>query len=301
MSRSRTRRARVVLATLAVTTGLAATAAVVPTTRADAAPTVAPGSIVYLKGDNIWIARADGSGARAVTTDGAPDRPYFSPSEADDGTIAAARLGEIVRMTQQGRVLNRIDPPALRFGSGETFDGTPADVAISPDGKYIAWSFVAYTCPVDLSCAVRYATGYTTATKLDTRAGHVTNYHAPSWIGSARTIQSGGYNVQVMLQDRKASPVHWFDDHDIYFPSTDLSDTELSRDGKWLGAVRGFGNTSTIIWYAVKGGAKTGPPPAPPTPRCVTNADAAMTSPTFAPDSELGRRAAARTHLTPPR
>ncbi|MHA3704611.1 hypothetical protein ACXR2U_20765 [Jatrophihabitans sp. YIM 134969] len=267
---------------LGIAGGLAASLAVAVAPRADAA-TVPPGSIVYLRGDNIWIARADGSRARAVTTDGAADRPYTSPSEADDGTIAAGRLGEIVRMTQQGQVLNRIDPPPLRLGSGHNADGTPADVAISPDGRYIAWSFVQYDC--DPTCLVRYATGYTLARRLDTSVGAATQYHAPSWIGTNRTLQSGGYNVQVMLQNRLAAPVHWFDDHQVYADDTDLADAELSRNGRFLGLVRGYGANSTVLWYQVDGDARHGTPPGPPTPLCVTNADAKAMSPTFAPDS----------------
>lgn len=271
---------------LGVLTGLAATALAVPATAAHAADDkVPPGSIVFLKQSNIWIAKGDGTGARAVTTDGTPDRPYYSPTEADNGTIAAARLGEIVRMTQQGVVLNRIDPPPLKLSSGENADGTPADVAISPDGKYIAWSFVVYDCPVNPSCMIRYATGYTKAGKLDTSVGKPTQYHAPSWIGSNRTLQSGGFNVQMMLQNRLGAPVHWFDDYQVYRDDTDLADAELSRDGRYLALVRGYGATSTILWYSVNGNARTGTPPAPPTPLCVTNADASVASPTFAPDS----------------
>ena len=47
-------------------------------------------SIVFLKSDNVWLAKPDGSGAYQVTTDGTASSPYRSPSQADDGTIAAA-------------------------------------------------------------------------------------------------------------------------------------------------------------------------------------------------------------------
>jgi hypothetical protein len=35
---------------------------------------------------------------------------YRSPTQADDGTIAAGHGDDIVRMTQNGTVLNTIDP-----------------------------------------------------------------------------------------------------------------------------------------------------------------------------------------------
>jgi hypothetical protein len=276
------------LTVLGLVAGLGASLVTLTAPGAHAAPAAAvppPGSIVYLKNHNVWIVRGDGTGARAVTTDGTAGSPYYSPSEADDGTIAAAKIGEIVRMTQQGRVLNVIDPPPLRLSSGENYDGTPADVAISPDGRFIAWSFVAYDCPVNPECRIRYATGYTLARRLDTSVGAPTQYHAPSWIGSTRTLQSGGYNVQMMLQDRLGAPVHWFDDHQVYADDTDLADAELSRNGRFLGLVRGYGANSTILWYGVNGDARRGTPPPPPSPLCVTNADAKAMSPTFAPDA----------------
>jgi predicted trehalose synthase len=40
------------------------------------------------------------------------------------------------------------------------------DVAISPDGSKIAYTFVSYSCPVGASCGARYATGYTAADHL---------------------------------------------------------------------------------------------------------------------------------------
>lgn len=48
------------------------------------------GSIVYVKGNNLFIARGDGTHARALTTNGTKDQPYHSPSESDAGVIAAA-------------------------------------------------------------------------------------------------------------------------------------------------------------------------------------------------------------------
>ena len=65
---------------------------------------------------NAWLFSRDsvhGKYPAEVTTDGTADHPYRSPSQADDGTIAAGYANEIVRMKQNGQVLNRIDPPAM--------------------------------------------------------------------------------------------------------------------------------------------------------------------------------------------
>ena len=67
--------------------------------------------------------------------------------------------------------------------------------------------------------------------------------------------------------------------------STDLEDAELSADGRWLAAVRGYGDTTQIAWYAVAGEARTGAPPPVPDWLCATSALAGLSSPTWAPDS----------------
>jgi hypothetical protein len=242
------------------------------------------GSIVFVKGYNLYVARGDGSHIRRVTRDGTKDSTYHSPSESDSGIIAAARGPLIVRMTQSGKVLNTINPRPLVNTAGEQMDGAVNDVAISPNGKTIAWSFVRYSCPIGADCLARYATGYTSSAKL-TNAGRSSYYRAASWVSNSRTLQTGGSGSQVMLQDTKAAPQHWFDDSDYTFPSTDLSDGELSPNGKWLAEVRGYKATASIIWYQVEGSARSGQPPLVPTYTCYTGGEAQHASPTWSPDS----------------
>ena len=110
-------------------------------------------SIVYVKDANVWLASPDGSGAYQVTSDGTAEHPYRSPSQADDRTIAASFGQEIVRMRQNGDVLNRLDPPALINSVSHPMDGVPVEVAISPDGTKVAYSFTTYECPVGAPAA----------------------------------------------------------------------------------------------------------------------------------------------------
>ncbi|WP_375482692.1 hypothetical protein [uncultured Jatrophihabitans sp.] len=275
--------------TLSAAAALLATATGVTTVPASAAPARpaaaagTSGTIVFVKNYNVWIAAGNGSHARAVTRGGTRTSPFHSPSESDAGVIAAARGSLIVRMTQRGKVLNTINPPRLWNSAGEPMDGAVNDVAISPDGRRIAWSFVRYSCPVAADCLVRYTTGYTRSTRY-ARAGRSTYYRAPSWVTNTRTLQTGGSGSQVMIHDINSAPRHWFDDSDYTFPSTDLADGELSRNGRWLAEIRGYGTTSAIIWYRVSGSARTGNPPSVPTYTCYTNGDARHASPTWSPD-----------------
>lgn len=247
----------------------------------------AAGSIVYISNYNVWIARGDGTGARALTTDGSFAAPYGAPTQSDGGVVVATHSERLVRMNQSGRVLNVLDPPPLPTSVGVSIDGTPADAAISPDGTRIAYTFTKYLTPIGASSGYRSATGYTAADQLtDPAPLRSTYFWAPSWVGNARTLQTGGYGSQVMVHDLGSEPVHWFDDDDLNMPSTDVGNAQLSRDGQLLAAVRGYNETSTIYWYAVNGNATSGAPSAPPTALCQVGPLSGISNPTWGPDND---------------
>lgn len=283
---------RSALTALAVAT-LAATVAVVaaPTTTAHAQSAIPPsaaslpGSIVLLKDHNIWLVRPDGTGLVQVTKDGTYSSQYYSPSMADDGTIAAGKGQEIVRLKQNGTVLNRMDPPPLSNSVGQPQDGVPVGVAISPDGTRIAWSTASATCPVAAECGARTVTGVTSASVL-TPPTTTSYFGDPSWVSNTRLMVHGGYGSQMMLQDVGGSPQHWFDDREVFSSDTDLSDGWVSRDGRVLVARRGYGSSARIFTYRTGGDPRSGDPAtlATPTPECATNTDAQLADPTTAPD-----------------
>ena len=241
---------------------------------------------MFVKSGNVWLAKPDGSGAYQVTTDGTPSSPYRSPSQADDGTIAAGRRDDIVRMTQNGTVLNRIDPDPLTNSVGHPVDGPPVDVAISPDGKRIAYTFVGYECPTGASCGARSVTSYTAADRytLPVFSG-ATYFRDPSWVTNSRTLQFGGYGSQVNLHDVGAGvSQHWFDDSDYADPSTDLSDGEATRQGSDLAIIRGYGDSTQLIWYPSPD-MRSGTPAVPDAfAGCATGQEAGIAGPTWSPD-----------------
>src|SRR5688572_3115160 len=87
-------------------------------------------SIAFVKDGNVWVASPDGSGERALTRDGTTDSPYRSPSQADDGTVAASFRDGIRLINRSGRVVRELDPPPLTNSVSHPMDGTPVDVAI---------------------------------------------------------------------------------------------------------------------------------------------------------------------------
>jgi len=251
------------------------------------------GTLVFVKDSNIWLSNGDGTGARALTTDGNSTSPYVSPSQSETGIIAAGRLDQIIRMDQSGHVLNRMNPAPLPSSiSGHPIDGNLQEVAISPDGSLIAYTMTKYLTPPAADSGYRSATGYTAAAGFtESGARGSTFFEDPSWIGNARTLQGGGYGSQVMIDDlNPTDPVHWFDDtdivgNDIYTLTKDLGNSELSPNGRYVAAIRGYDTDTSVSWYRVNGDAIAASPPPVPTPVCAVPG-AHLDDPTWAPDSD---------------
>ena len=237
-------------------------------------------SIVYVKDGNVWLASGSGANQYQVTTDGTAEHPYRSPSQADDGTIAAGHGDEIVRMKQNGKVLNRLDPPTLMNSVSHPMDGVPVDVAISPDGTKVAYTFYGYECPVGASCGARTTTGIIPSDRFAAAAETTSYFHSPSWVTNSRILNSGGYGSHINIQDLGTAPFNWLTDQE-----TDLGDAEVTRAGDKYVAVRGYGNSTHIIWERVKGNVQSGPKPAElPEGICYTNEQPGFDQPTWSPD-----------------
>jgi len=238
-------------------------------------------SIVYIKDGNVRLASGTGGDQYQVTTDGTAEHPYRSPSQADDGTIAVGYGTEILRMRQNGTVLNRLDPPMLMNSVSHPMDGTPVDVAISPDGTKVAYTFYGYECPIGVSCGARTTTGIIPSDRFAASAEFGSSYfHSPSWVTNSRILNSGGYGSHVNIQDLGTEPFNWLTDQE-----TDLGDAEVTRAGDKYVAVRGYGDTTHIIWERVKGNVQSGPKPTElPEGICYTDEQPGFDQPTWSPD-----------------
>ena len=247
-------------------------------------------SIVYIKDHNVWVANPDGSGQHQVTTDGAEDWRYGSPSQADDGTIVASKGTDIVRLRQNGEVLSQFDPPATTDSAGQHIDGVPLNISVSPDGSKIAFNYTHANCPPGVSCGTRSALMYSHSDRATPAEefGKLPLRNA-SWVTNDRILAFGGYLQQVNFDSPGGgndSEEHWFDDQDVYGQddSTDLGDGELSRDGSRFAALRSYGDNLHLAIYAVNGNALSGPPPAAPAPACNTGAEPTLDNPSWSPD-----------------
>lgn len=254
-----------------------------------AAPAAAQAdSIVYIKDHNVWLANPDGSGRYQVTFDGAADWPYGTPTQADDGTIVARKGTDIVRMRQNGAVLSSFDPPDATDSAGQIIGGVPADVAVSPDGSKVAYSYYQFNCPPGVSCGTRYVTLYSDAAAATPEAVYGKLFrNSPSWVSNNRVLVFGGFLNQVNYDSPgggKDDDVHWFDDMDMFDPSTDLADGELSRQGDRIALVRGYGSSTHLMFHKVTEDAIDGTPSGPPTYACNTGEEPTLEGPTWSPD-----------------
>lgn len=254
-------------------------------------------SIVFIKGGNVWLSHPDGSGQYQVTLDGTPDGPYRSPSQADDGTIVAARGSSLYRMSQNGTLLNapfETESPA----------GNLQSPRVSPDGRVVAYAYTTITYTGRYNTP--YAVSYTTADHLENPGyGTLKGVLEPSWVGNGQTLLSttsqnefydnvGGGDDS--YSGGSAPNSAWWSDCDV-FPG-DCSNggqfhyphqMQMSRVGDRLALVRDTGEfpdaTTSLDFLSANGG-----PPAIPAAKCEINGPNAgsltqtFADPTWSPD-----------------
>jgi hypothetical protein len=268
------------------TSRILAAALAAATLSLTAAATASADSIAYVKDNNVWIAHPDGSGQYQVTTDGTADVPYIHPSQADDGTIAVAHGDYIVRLRQNGEVLSSFDPPQGTDSTGTVQELVPQDVAISPNGKRVAFVYYRYGCPVGASCGARQSLLYSEGDRETPKETYGQQYNMtnPQWVSNDRLIMFGGYGQQVNFDSPGGGDddkTHWFDDDE----AEDLNDGELSPQGDRLAAIRSYGSRTHLAIWAVSGDAINGVPEAPQR-ACQTGANESLEGPSWSPDGK---------------
>ena len=178
------------------------------------APAVANAdSIVYIDQGNVWSAEP---GRRRTRSSSPPGGQWHSPTQADDGTIAAvqgtgADHGD--GAATAGRCTRSPRRPT-KSGDGGTFAPRPVQLSFSPDGSEIAYSYVAYSCPVASTCgSIQRSTFYTDANVSDATPmsvyGNQFSVVRPG-VGDQSNVARwsfGGFGRQVAIDDLGAGRV----------------------------------------------------------------------------------------------
>lgn len=253
-------------------------------------PSVASASsVVHIRNGNVWLTSGDGATSRQVTTGG----NWHSPTQADDGTIAAVQGADapITIMNGFGQVLVTVQTPSgAAVSNGGTFAARPVNLDFSPDGSKIAYEYSTDSCPVASSCGGRNSTFYTYSdrpTPVST-FGNQFNIGEPSFVSNNRALAFGGAGRHVNLDDLGGgdeSAGLWFNDGD----NLDLGDGELSRQNDRLVTLRDYGDDQFIQIYGVTSGnpAVDDPGPLPgPVRACDTNPNASWDDPSWSPDGK---------------
>lgn len=246
--------------------------------------TAAADSIVYIDQGNVWSAASDGSRKVQLTEGG----DWHSPTQADDGTVAAVQGGgPISVMARDGRPLRTITTAFQKSSNGGQYPPRPVELSFSPDGSKLAYVYTAFNCKVVATCGVTTSTFYTradvtTATPVEVYGNQYDVAH-PEWITNERTLVFGGAGSQVSIDDLGPgdySHTAWMT------PNADQGDGELSRDLKKLATTFFYGKDTLIAFFAVSGDPRTQTPPAQPELACQTSAgDERHADPSWSPDS----------------
>ncbi|HEY8583128.1 MAG TPA: hypothetical protein VIL49_09265 [Capillimicrobium sp.] len=266
---------------------LAAAGAALALSAGAAAPALAD-SIVYVSDHDVWLMQPDGSGKVAVTRDGTAEAPYRHPTQDDRGRIAVAHEDEIVVLKPSGKVVRRFATSDLEDSTGHASWGFPSNVAISPDGKRIAFVATSASCDPTIDCGVRGTIGVVAATGRGATVQPGTyGGSSPSWISPTRLMFHGGFQSQNRIFDLGADTEsrNWFDDLDVHPEgSTDLGDGDVSADGRWYAAVRGYDASARVAWHRTAGDVRGERDPAAPAPVCETSPALGTHGPSLAPD-----------------
>ena len=166
---------------------------------AEAAEAATPtGSIVFIKGNNVWLSNPQGTSTRRLTTNGTTAQPYRGPSQSTAGVIAAARGRSIVLLSRTGQLLKLIVPSTSHVvGTGDgtcthTTSGTICghgitETALSPDGTKVAFTtdYVLYTSPGTVPAERTYVYSVSTGHALTSPGA---GYGNPSWSSTSGLV-----------------------------------------------------------------------------------------------------------------
>lgn len=187
-----------------------------PTRSSPATTGPLTGTLVFIRDDNVWIARPDGTGARPLTRDGTTRWPYRSPSQDDAGHVIVIAGGPahdrlFARMDQRGALLQRFAPPVSSLNI--------LFAQVSPDGSKIAYGalFGDADCADFADCYTFFdhTVHYSAATRSSAPPGNgeASDVGWATWAGNSRTILETVVQYEVAYQTTTAhSSKTWFAD-----------------------------------------------------------------------------------------
>lgn len=242
--------------------------------------------MVFIKKNNVYMSRPDGSRQVRITRDGTGRFPYFSPSIADNGTIVALKSIFLHSFRPGGQ---RIVPPRQwAINPSPSISTEPVSVDLSPNGRLAATQNLIYSTYYDPrrettrpTVSAQFIDFFDFRRNPPKEVGLTDgfyDYNLPAWIDSRTVLTTsyGIFNAQLFTNrvGRRTRGVEFYRD-----PGRDpqtgtnsfaLADAELTRARDMFAVVRrpirgpAFGDVGagTIQIY------RTGDPPTASTPLC---------------------------------
>ncbi len=243
-----------------------------------AASAAAGGSIVFIKSGNVYRAHPDGTKVKRLTRDGTKAHPYTHPSQADNGTIVAARNDTtLYRWSAAGKLLGKAHKVATGLRNKSSFHDLIFAPALSPNGKQVALQNTLLQGTYNsntgasgmeiVSIEIQYRSA-STGGKRGERAIAGDYLESPSWIDNTHVLffrPLANYAEQVLVDTRGGGSQPWFGDQldgDSSFDRKPVDEGELTRAKDKLALIRGTnlkGNSagSTIQIYAASSFSET--------------------------------------------
>jgi hypothetical protein len=240
-------------------------------------------SMVFVKKGDVWMARADGKGQVAITRNGTPGRPYFSPSISDNGTIVALRSIYLHSFRPSGRKI--VKARQFAINPSPTLSSEPFSLDLSPNGRVVAVHNGFYSTYYDPrrseerpTLAFQY-TDFTDFRKVKEIGNTDTfyDYGSPAWIDSKRVLTHAFdiFHAQVLVarvgketrgKDFFRDPAR---DPDTGTNAWHIVDAEMARSGaKWAAVRRPVRGDSFDLGLASLQIYRTGNPSTASTPLC---------------------------------
>ena len=211
-------------------------------------------SMVFIKKNNVYMSRPDGSRQVRITRDGSRRFPYFSPSIADNGTIVALKSIFLHSFRPNGRRIVR--PRQWAINPSPSISTEPVNVDLSPNGRITATQNLIYSTYYDPrrsedrpTVAAQFIDFFDFRRNPPKEVGLTDgfyDYNIPAWIDSKRVISTsyGIFNAQVFTNrvGRRTRGVEFYRDPgrdpETGTNSFALADAEMTRARNKFAVVR---------------------------------------------------------------
>ncbi len=211
-------------------------------------------AMVFIKKNNVYVSRPDGSGQVRVTRDGSRRFPYFSPSIADNGTIVALKSVFLHSLRPDGSRIVR--PRQWAINPSQSISTEPVNVDLSPNGRLAATQNLVYSTFYDPrrsqnrpTVSAQFIDFFNFRRSPPREAGQTDShydYNLPAWIDSRTVISTsyGIFNAQVFTNrvGRRTRGRDFYRDPgrdpDTGTNSFALADAEMTRSRDRFAVVR---------------------------------------------------------------